>query len=128
VQALSDRFLDHLKSQEEMLRLGDLSEAEVERVKFEREIVKYAGAPLLGAFSCAAGAVMWSQIFSPRAITGAPVSWLLGGNPLLEGVWLFGNGLICFKIGYEFFMVSLEDQSEVQRIVKEIKGMLPQAA
>jgi hypothetical protein len=109
-----------------LIKTGDLSEAEAEQVKFERDIVKYVGAPLLGAFSCAAGATMFAGIFSPKTITGAPISWLLGGNPLLEGMWLFGNGVVCFKIGYEFFMIALEDQEEVQKLVKEIKGLIPQ--
>lgn len=128
VKKVGDEFQNYLKKQEEQISKGELSDAEAERIKFEREIVKYVGAPLLGAFSCAAGAMMWAQIFSPKTITGAPISWLLGGNPILEGVWLFGNGTLCLKYGYEFFMVSLEDQEEVQRIVKEIKGMLPKAA
>lgn len=128
VKKVGDEFQSYLKRQEELVEKGELSEAETERLNFEKEIVKYVGAPLLGAFSCAAGAMMWAQIFSPKTITGAPISWLLGGNPILEGVWLFGNGIVCFKYGYEFFMVSLEDQEEVQRIVKEIKGLLPQAA
>jgi len=29
---------------------------------------------------------MFAQIVSPGAITGAPISWLLGGNPFLDGV------------------------------------------
>jgi ElaB/YqjD/DUF883 family membrane-anchored ribosome-binding protein len=128
VKTIGEQFQGYLKKQEELVSKGDLTDAEAERVQFEREIVKYVGAPLLGAFSCAAGAMMWAQILSPKTITGAPISWLLGGNPILEGVWLFGNGTLCFKYGYEFFMVSLEDQEEVQRIVKEIKGMLPKAA
>ena len=123
----SDQFNEYLTRQEELIQKGELSEAEAERVRFERDIAKYVGAPLLGAFSCAAGAAMWAQIFSPRGITGAPISWLLGGNPLLDGIWLFGNGVVCFKIGYDFFMVALEDQQEVQRIVREIKGLLPTA-
>ncbi len=56
-----------------------------------------------------------------------PISWLLGGNPLLEGVWFFGNGMVCFKTSYDFFMIALEDQAEAQRLVKEIKGLLPEA-
>ena len=47
----------------------------------------------------------------------------MGGNPLLEGVWFFGNGMVCFKTSYDFFMIALEDQEEVQRMVKEIKGL-----
>ena len=128
VEKIAEQFQSYLKSQEELVKNGELSEADAEKIRFEREIVKYAGAPLLGAFSFAAGAMMFAQIFNPRTITGAPISWILMGNPLLEGVWLFGNGIVCFKVGYEFFMISLEDQDDVQKIVKEIKGMLPQAS
>src|SRR5262245_55325229 len=128
VKKVSDYYLEYLTKQEDLIRAGELTEAEQERVKFERDIGKYAGAPLLGAFSCAAGAAMWWHIFNPARITGAPISWILGGNPVLEGIWLFGNGLVCFKYGYEFFMVALDDHEEVQRIVREIKGMLPQTA
>jgi ElaB/YqjD/DUF883 family membrane-anchored ribosome-binding protein len=123
----SEQFNKYLTRREELIQKGELTEADAERVRFERDIVKYVGAPLLGAFSCAAGAAMFAQILSPRGITGAPLSWLLGGNPVLEGIWLFGNGVVCFKIGYDFFMIALEDQQEVQRIVREIKGLLPTA-
>jgi len=120
-----EKFDAHLRRQEELIAAGELSEAERERVEFERKIVKYVGAPLLGAFSCAAGAMMWAQIVQPGAITGAPISWLLGGNPFLDGVWLFANGVICFQQGYKFFMIALADQDEVQRVVREIMGLLP---
>ena len=123
----SEQFVKYLENQEALIKKGELSEAEADRIRFERDIVKFVGAPLLGAFSCAAGAAMWANIFQPGRITGAPISWLLGGNPILEGVWLFGNGIICFKIGVDFFMIALEDQAEVQQIVREIKGLLPQA-
>jgi ElaB/YqjD/DUF883 family membrane-anchored ribosome-binding protein len=128
VKKVSDQFTGYLEKQETLIKNGELTEAEAERVRFEREIVKYVGAPLLGAFSCGAGAMMWANIFSPKTITGAPISWILNGNPVLEGVWLFGNGLVCFKTGYEFFMVALEDHEDVQRMVKELKGLLPQPA
>jgi hypothetical protein len=124
----SEKFDNYLKKQEELIGRGELSEAEQERVEFQRKIVKYVGAPLLGAFSCAAGAAMWAQIFQPGAITGAPISWLLGGNPFLDGVWLFANGVICFHQGYKFFMIALANQDEVVRVVREIKGLLPAAA
>jgi ElaB/YqjD/DUF883 family membrane-anchored ribosome-binding protein len=128
VQKISEQFNDYLKKQEELAEKGDLSQAEAERIQFERDIVKYMGAPLMGAFSFGAGAMMWANMFNPKTITGAPISWILNGNPLLEGIWLFGNGVICFKTGYEFFMIALEDQAEVQRMVKELKGLLPQQA
>src|SRR5215213_8537048 len=121
----SEKFDNYLKKQEELIARGELDEAAQQRAQFERKIAKYVGAPLLGAFSCAAGAVMWAQIFQPGRITGAPISWLLGGNPLLEGVWLFSNGVICFHQGYKFFMMALADEEEVARVVNEIKGLLP---
>lgn len=121
----SEKFDSYLKRQEELVKSGDLTKAEEERVEFERKIVKYVGAPLLGAFSCAAGAAMWAQIAQPGRITGAPISWLLGGNPFLDGVWLFGNGVLCFHQGYKFFMIALADHEDVARVVREIKGLLP---
>lgn len=122
-----EKFDNYLKKQEELIGRGELTEAEQQRVEFERNIAKYVGAPLLGAFSCAAGAAMWAQIFQPGAITGAPISWLLGGNPFLDGVWLFANGVICFHQGYKFFMIALANQDEVAKVVREIKGLLPAA-
>jgi hypothetical protein len=121
----SEKFDGYLRQQEDLISRGELTEAEQNRVEFERNIAKYVGAPLLGAFSCAAGAAMWAQIFQPGQITGAPISWLLGGNPFLDGVWLFANGVICFHQGYKFFMIALADQDEVNRVVREIKGLLP---
>ena len=80
---------------------------------------------MLGAFSCAAGAVMFAQIVHPVGLAGAPISLLFGSNPFLDGVWLFANGVICFHQGYKFFMIALADQEEVNRVVREIKGLLP---
>jgi hypothetical protein len=127
LRKLSEKFEGYLKKQEELIAAGQLSEAERERVEFQRKITKYVGAPLLGAFSCAAGAAMWAQIGQPGNLAGAPISWLFGGNPVLDGVWLFANGLICFHQGYKFFMIALADQDEVNRVVREIKGLLPAA-
>ncbi|MFN3330765.1 MAG: hypothetical protein ACK419_07565, partial [Pyrinomonadaceae bacterium] len=82
VKKISEKFLEYLENQEELLENGALSEAEAKRVEFEREIVKQVGAPLLGAFSFGAGVMMWANIFSPKTITGAPISWILRGNPI----------------------------------------------
>lgn len=125
VRKLSEMFDDYLKKKEELIANGQLSEEERTRVEFERNLTKYIGAPLLGAFSCAAGAVMFAQIASPTGLAGAPVSWLVGGNPFLGGVWFFANGVICFHEGYKFFMIALADQDEVNKVVREIKGLLP---
>ncbi|MEP7212677.1 MAG: hypothetical protein ABI791_06360 [Acidobacteriota bacterium] len=127
VKKISDQFNDYLGRREELIAKGELSEADAERVRFERDIAKRVGAPLLGAFSFASGAVMMTNIFNPKTITGAPLDWLIGGNPLLEGVWFFGNGMVCFKTSYDFFMIALDGQEDVQRMVREIKGMLPEA-
>ena len=128
IRKLGEKFDGYLRKQEELIAKGELSEADQKRVEFERNITKYVGAPLLGAFSCAAGAAMFAQILQPGSVAGAPVSWLVGGNPFLGGVWLFANGVICFHEGYKFFMIALADQDEVLRVVKEIKGLLPAAA
>jgi hypothetical protein len=122
---VSEMFDAYLRKKEELIASGQLSDAERERVEFERNITKYVGAPLLGAFSCAAGAAMFAQIASSGGLAGAPVSWLVGGNPFLGGVWLFANGVICFHEGYKFFMIALADQQEVAKVVREIKGLLP---
>ena len=127
VRKLSERFDDYLKKKEALIAEGKLTEAEREQIEFERNITKYVGAPLLGAFSCAAGAVMWAQIVQPAGIAGAPISWLVGGNPFLGGIWLFANGAICFHEGYKFFMIALADQKDVEKMVREIKGLLPAA-
>ncbi len=125
VKKAAEQFQIHLKNQDELVKNGDLTQAEAEKIQFERDIAKYVGAPLLGAFSFASGAVMMTNMFNPKTITGAPIDWLLGGNPLLEGVWFFGNGIVCFKTSYDFFMFALEDHEDVQKIVKEIKVLLP---
>lgn len=127
VKKIGEQFNNYLKDQEDLINKGELSKAEAERVQFERDIVKRIGAPLLGSFAFASGAVLMTNVLNPKTITGAPIDWLLGGNPLLEGVWFFGNGMVCFKTSYDFFMIALEDDNDVQKIVKEIKGLLPES-
>jgi len=128
VKKLAGLFNDHLKEQERLIAEGKLSKADADKLKFERDLSKYVGAPMLGAFSFASGAVMMTNIINPKTITGAPIDWIIGGNPVLEGVWFFGNGMVCFKTSYDLFMISLGEDADVQRVVKEIRGLLPQAA
>ena len=128
VKKLGESFNDYLRSQEEKIADGSLDQAKAERIKFEADIARRIGAPMLGAFSFASGAVMMTNILNPKEVTGAPISWLLGGNPLLEGVWFFGNGLVCFKTSYDFFMIALDGDKDVETIVREVKGMLPKPA
>jgi hypothetical protein len=125
LRKLAEKYESYLKSQEELLRDGKLDESEAARVRFQRDAAKYAGAPLLGAFSVAAGAGLIYEAVMGGAVTGFPISLVLGGNPLLTSVWLFGNGLVCFHNGYRFFMMAFGDQEEVARVVRDIKGLLP---
>lgn len=128
VKKIGESFNEYLRSQEEKLAEGRLDAAKAERVKFEADIARRIGAPMLGAFSFASGAVMMTNIFNPKTITGAPIDWLIGANPMLEGVWFFGNGLVCFKTSYDFFMIALEGDKDIETIVREVKGMLPQGS
>ena len=75
--------------------------------------------------SIAAGAGLVAEAFSGAAVTGLPISLVLGGHPMLSSIWLFGNGLVCFHNGYKFFMMALADQEDVARVVRDIKGLLP---
>ena len=128
LRKLAERYEKFLKKQEELVRDGKLTEAEAARVKFQSDAAKYVGAPLLGAFSIAAGAGLVAEAFTGGAVAGFPLNIVLGGNPLLSSIWLFGNGLVCFHNGYKFFMMAFGDKEEVARVVRDIKGLLPQAA
>lgn len=128
VKKIGESFNEYLKSREEKIARGDLEGAKAEQIKFEADIARRIGAPLLGAFSFASGAVMMTNVLNPKTITGAPIDWLIGGNPLLEGVWFFGNGMVCFKTSYDFFMIALDGDEDVQSVVREVKGMLPKSS
>lgn len=128
MRKLSDKYMAYIKEQERLLAEGRLSEAERARVEFQRNATKYVGAPLLGAFSVAAGATLMYEAFTGGAVIGFPVNLILGGNPMLSSIWLFGNGLVCFHNGYKFFMMALAKEDEVERVVRQLKGLLPAAS
>jgi hypothetical protein len=90
-------------------------------------VALYVGAPLLGAFHIAAGIAILGEIFSPGHIVGFPIDLLLGQNPILETIWLFSNGLVCIHNGYEFITMAFADNTQVQKMVDDIKGLLPAA-
>ena len=125
LRKLSEKYEAHLKRQEELMIDGSLEEAARNRARFERDVARYVGAPLLGAFSIAAGAGLVYEAFTGAAVTGFPLSLVLGGNPMLSSIWLFGNGLVCFHNGYKFFMMALGDQKDVAKVVRDIKALLP---
>jgi hypothetical protein len=33
--------------------------------------------------------------------------------------------MVCFKTSYDFFMIALDGQEDVEKMVREIKGLLP---
>ena len=125
IRKLTERYNEYLKEQEARIASGELDEAERARVEFQRNMTKYVGAPLLGAFSIAAGGTLIASAFSGATVTGFPISLLIGANPLLNGIWFFANGVVCISEGYKFFMIALADQDEVARVVREVKGLLP---
>ncbi len=126
VKKIAEQYDEYIARREEKIAKGRMTEAEAERVKFERDMAVQIGAPLLGAFSFASGAVMMTNVLNPKTVTGAPIDWILGGNPVLEGVWFFGNGMVCFKTSYDFFMIALNGQKDVEKMIREIKGLLPE--
>ena len=76
VEKLGEQFNEYLKSQEDLIQKGELTKAEAERAEFERAVVKTVGAPLLGSFAFASGAVMMTagliQQANSQAINGVP--------------------------------------------------------
>ncbi len=124
---LSDKYMAYLKERERLLSEGKLSEAERKRVEFQRNAAKYVGAPVLGAFSVAAGATLMYEAFTGGMVVGFPINLILGGNPMLSSIWLFGNGLVCFHNGYKFFMMALAKEEDVARVISDLKGLLPAA-
>ena len=125
LRKLTEKYDEYLKEQEARLAKGEIDEAERANLEFQRNMTKYVGAPLLGAFSMAAGASMIGGALSGATVTSLPLTLIFGGNPLLNGVWFFANGVVCISKGYKFFMIALADQEEVQKVVSEIKGLLP---
>ena len=125
MRKLTEKYQEYLHAQEILLAEGKLDEAERERLAFQQKMTKYVGAPLLGAFSVAAGASMIGAALSGATVAGFPVSLVLGAHPLLNGIWFFANGVICISEGYKFFMIALAEEEEVVRLVREVKGLLP---
>jgi len=68
----------------------------------------------------------WFRSIHRSAVRRVSINIVLGGNPMLSSIWLFGNGLVCFYNGYKFFMMAVGDQEDVARVVRDIKGLLQQ--
>ena len=128
LRQLTEKYVDYLKEQERLLAEGRLSDVEKTRCEFQRDVVKYVGAPLLGVFSVTLGGTLIAESLNPSRIVGMPVDVILGGNPVLSSIWLFANGLVCIHNGYKFFLIALADVEEVHRVTRQIKGLLPAPA
>jgi len=125
VRRLTEMYLDYLRQQERLLAEGQLPEAERTRLEFQQAVTRYIGAPLLGVFSVTLGGTLIAESLSPARLTGAPIELILGGNPILDSLWLFSNGLLCLHNGVRFFLIAFADVDDVQRVVREIRGVLP---
>ncbi|HXF03919.1 MAG TPA: hypothetical protein VNM72_00705 [Blastocatellia bacterium] len=128
LRRLTEKYVDYLKEQERLLAEGRLSDVEKTRCEFQRNVVKYVGAPLLGVFSVTLGGTLIAESLNPSRIVGMPIDLILGGNPVLSSIWLFANGLMCIHNGYKFFLIALADAEEVHRVARQIKGLLPAPA
>ncbi len=126
LRKLSEKYETYLKRQEELIRDGKLTEAERVASRSFSATWRSMSALRCLALSAWRRARGWcSKQFTGAAVTGFPINIVLGGNPLLSSIWLFGNGLVCFHNGYKFFMMALGDQEDVTRVVRDIKGLLP---
>lgn len=125
LRRLLELYLAHLREQEHLLAEGRMPEAERARLAFQRDIARYVGAPLLGVFSVTLGGTLIAESLSPARLSGAPIELLFGGNPLLNSLWLFSNGLICLHTGARFFLIAFAEAEDVRRAVREIVGILP---
>lgn len=128
LRKIAETYWAHLERQEQLIRAGDLTGAEAARIEFQRNMTRLVGAPLLGAFSVATGMTLIAESLSPGRIIGAPVELILGGNPLLNSIWLFSNGLICLHAGYRFFFLAVADEEAVARWAEEWRRVLPSEA
>jgi hypothetical protein len=122
---LMELYLAHLREQERLLADGRVSEAERARLEFQHAVTRYVGAPLLGVFSITLGGTLIAESLSPARLTGAPIELILGGHPLLNSLWLFSNGLVCLHTGVRLLLIAFAEAEDVQRVVREIRGLLP---
>ncbi|HXF42121.1 MAG TPA: hypothetical protein VNK26_00130 [Pyrinomonadaceae bacterium] len=127
VKLLSKRFNGYLKSQEEKLAAGKLDEAEQERLAFQKDIALYVGAPMIAGFAFSSGAVLLANVLDPKTITGAPLSWLIGGSPFLEGIWFFANGVVCIKCGIDVVFMALGRPEAADEMINKARKLLPSA-
>lgn len=125
LRKMAESYWAYVQRQEQLVRAGDIAGAEAARIAFQKNMARLVGAPLLGAFSVATGMTLIAESLSPGRIIGAPIELILGGNPLLNSIWLFSNGLICLHAGYRFFLLAVADEETVARWAEEWRRILP---
>ena len=67
---------------------------------------------------------MMTNIVHPKTITGAPIDWIIGGNPLL-GASVFREWMVCFKTSYDFFMIALDGTGRCSADGGGLRGCFP---
>jgi hypothetical protein len=96
IRKLTERYDAYLKSR----RSGSLQAIRTRprrlEIEFQRNLTKYVGAPLLGAFSVAAGATLIASAFSGATVTGLrePAS---GRQSTPQRDLVFANGVVCIS-------------------------------
>jgi len=93
------------------------------RRQVRKEMARVVGAPLLAGFSFGVGAHLLIDSFTPKKIVGFPIEWLLRGGQLLDSVWLFSNGVMCFKVGTEAIMVARTGEADLKRLKDWLEQM-----
>jgi len=86
------------------------------RSKAINVLQKYIGAPLVAGYSFGVGTHLVIDSLSIKDVVGFPMEYLLSGGNVLDRVWLFGNGLICFSIGKELILFALGKEDDIEKI------------
>lgn len=86
------------------------------RSKAVAVLQKYVGAPLVAGYSFGVGTHLIIDSLNVKDVVGFPTEYLLSGGNVLDRVWLFGNGLICFSIGKEMLLFALGKEEDIEKI------------
>ncbi|MCC6446670.1 MAG: hypothetical protein IT210_24870 [Armatimonadetes bacterium] len=101
---------------EDVIDGNDAAVYDRKRRRLRKEMAQVVGAPLLAGFSLGVGVHLLIDSFTPKEIIGFPIEWLLRGGKMLDSVWLFSNGVMCFKVGAEAIMVARTGEADLARL------------
>ena len=103
VKKVSEQFNGYLKTQEDLVTKGDLDKSRSRKNRVRTQHRQTVGAPLLGSFSFASGAVMMTNVINPKTVTGAPLDWLLGRKSVARRRVVFRQRFGLFQNGLRLF-------------------------